>query len=442
MYSLESKTEGWIAGLQLTALSMQGRDDVSKFIQDLKGDNRYIMDYLLEEVLKIQSDEVNGFLLKTSILKQMSAPLCNALLNRNDSQLMLETLEQNNMFVIPLDNDRNWYRYHHLFADLLKQRLQLQDKEAITELHNKACKWFEQHAMFDFAIEHALAIAYNSKGYGLNSYEAFQKAYEYAINSGNVYLISTLILRMADIEQQQGHYRSAYEKCSEVLTLMREKGYEEITKLDWTYVIIYVTMAFTEYMWAEIDKAYENIKVLHSLCKGESDIMLKISVIMIYSSVLYERGDIQGCENEMREADQILKKNKVPPYFSNMFIAMKLSFMIKLKQFDKANKFIMDSHLAIENEISFANETAYMVFARKLLAEYKFTEAETVLSKLYTIINIGKRTEQPSTKSISQSGFHITQGSGPPIWKQKQPFMDDLLDSLRWSECSVLCRRF
>jgi LuxR family maltose regulon positive regulatory protein len=155
VYSLESKTEGWIAGLQLSALSMHGREDISGFIKDLKGDNRYIMDYLMEEVLKNQTDEIKEFLLQTSILEQMSAPLCNAVLNKNDSQLILETLEKNNMFVIPLDEERTWYRYHHLFAELLKQRLQMRDKEAVKELHNKACIWFEQHLMFDFAIGHA-----------------------------------------------------------------------------------------------------------------------------------------------------------------------------------------------------------------------------------------------------------------------------------------------
>jgi LuxR family transcriptional regulator, maltose regulon positive regulatory protein len=122
VYSLETKTEGWIAGLQLTALSMQGREDISEFIQDLKGDNRYIMDYLMEEVLKIQTDDIKEFLVQTSILAQMSAPLCNAVLNRNDSQFVLEKLDKNNMFVLPLDDERNWYRYHHLFAALLKQR--------------------------------------------------------------------------------------------------------------------------------------------------------------------------------------------------------------------------------------------------------------------------------------------------------------------------------
>jgi LuxR family transcriptional regulator, maltose regulon positive regulatory protein len=158
IYSLETKTEGWIAGLQLTALSMQGRDNLSEFIQFLKGDNRYIMDYLIEEVLKIQTEEIKEFLLQTSILEQMSAPLCNQILNRNDSQLILETLEKNNMFVIPLDNERKWFRYHHLFAQLLKQRLQLSGKDAVNSLHDKASHWFWENKMPVLAIEHALEI--------------------------------------------------------------------------------------------------------------------------------------------------------------------------------------------------------------------------------------------------------------------------------------------
>ena len=158
VYSLESKTEGWVAGLQLTALSMSGREDISAYIKDLKGDNRYIMDYLMEEVLKIQTDEIKEFLLQTSILEQLSAPLCNAVLNRSDSQLILETLERNNMFLIPLDSERNWYRYHHLFADLLKQRLLLNSDSQPEKLHNKACDWFEQNGMYESALKNALKI--------------------------------------------------------------------------------------------------------------------------------------------------------------------------------------------------------------------------------------------------------------------------------------------
>jgi LuxR family maltose regulon positive regulatory protein len=365
VYSLETITEGWIAGLQLTALSIRGREDISRFIRDLKGDNRYILDYLMEEVLKIQTDDIREFLIQTSVLEQMSAPLCNKVLNRNDSGLILETLDKNNMFIVPLDDERHWYRYHHLFADLLKQRLQQKDQMLIIDIHDKACDWFEQNNMVDLAIEHALEIKNYEKGnqllgeivesmwenglhaailkygdlipdeliknnpefclyyawilisagkleqakpyltsaeniitnrltdknisgenidynknllgrifvafaylnsnkehperiieycekamenlkgdnplwfswiwfsYGIAYYsggdiqesnKAFKNAWEYGKKSGNLYLISTIAFRVADIEQQLGHYKSAYKKCSDLLTFMKERG--------------------------------------------------------------------------------------------------------------------------------------------------------------------------------------------------------------------------
>ncbi|MFT2011093.1 LuxR C-terminal-related transcriptional regulator [Pontibacter sp. 13R65] len=156
--SLAGKTEGWIAGLQLVALSLRGNENSAAFIQNLKGDNRYIMDYLIEEVLKIQEPEIKDFLLKTSHLKQLSAPLCNAVLERQDSQMILERLERNNMFIVSLDAERKWYRYHHLFADLLKQRLFSTDKSTITQLHIKASAWFHESKLHSLAIGHLLHI--------------------------------------------------------------------------------------------------------------------------------------------------------------------------------------------------------------------------------------------------------------------------------------------
>ena len=156
--SLTHKTEGWIAGLQLIALSLQGREDSAAFIQNFKGNNRYVMDYLIEEVLKIQTPEIKEFLIKTSLLEQLSAPLCNAVLGRDDSQAVLEMLEKNNMFIVSLDAERSWYRYHHLFRDLLRQRLLQKEKTEITRLHSKSSSWFEQNQLLDFAIDHLLQI--------------------------------------------------------------------------------------------------------------------------------------------------------------------------------------------------------------------------------------------------------------------------------------------
>ncbi len=158
VHSLKIKTEGWIAGLQLAAISMQGSEDIPGFIHDLKGDNRYIMDYLIEEVLKTQTEDTREFLLQTSVLEQMSAPLCNAVLNRNDSQLILETLERDNMFVVPLDENRTWYRYHHLFAGLLKQRFLQFDQKKIEDIHKRASVWFEENLLHELALDHVLEI--------------------------------------------------------------------------------------------------------------------------------------------------------------------------------------------------------------------------------------------------------------------------------------------
>jgi len=153
---LESRTEGWIAGLQLAALSMQGRKDIPEFIKTFAGDDRHVVDYLAEEVLNLQSEHVQNFLLQTSILNRLSGPLCDFVTNTKDSQEILNELEKANLFIIPLDNKRYWYRYHHLFADLLQQRLHQTHRDRMHELHKRASEWYEQNAFGEEAIEHAL----------------------------------------------------------------------------------------------------------------------------------------------------------------------------------------------------------------------------------------------------------------------------------------------
>ena len=128
MYTrLGERTEGWITGLQLAAVAMQGlrqREQIAHFIHSFGGSHRYVIDYLIDEVLDQQTPEIYEFLLQTSILDRMTASLCNAVTGRDDSRATLEWLETANLFLIPLDGERRWYRYHHLFAELLRQRLQ------------------------------------------------------------------------------------------------------------------------------------------------------------------------------------------------------------------------------------------------------------------------------------------------------------------------------
>jgi LuxR family maltose regulon positive regulatory protein len=155
--TLEGRTEGWIAALQLAALSMQGRDDLAAFIVGFAGDDRYIVDYLVEEVLGRQSVEVRDFLLQTSVLGRLSGPLCDAVTGRSGSKSALEALERGNLFLVPLDDRRQWYRYHHLFADVLRAHLVADHGDEVPELHRRASAWFEQNAEPSEAIRHALA---------------------------------------------------------------------------------------------------------------------------------------------------------------------------------------------------------------------------------------------------------------------------------------------
>jgi len=155
--ALDERAEGWIAGLQMAALSMRGRDDVDGFIRAFAGTHRFIMDYLLEEVLAREPEEVQAFLLQTSILGRLSGPLCDAVTGARGSQQMLEGLERRNLFVVPLDDDRRWYRYHHLFADLLQARLYQSGPEVAAQRFSRAAAWCEREGLIAEAVAYALA---------------------------------------------------------------------------------------------------------------------------------------------------------------------------------------------------------------------------------------------------------------------------------------------
>ncbi|MEZ4735049.1 MAG: LuxR C-terminal-related transcriptional regulator [Caldilineaceae bacterium] len=154
---LETRTEGWIAGLQLAALSMQERSDVAGFIQSFSGSHRHVFSYLIEEVLNQRPAGTLDFLLQTAILERFNADLCNAVTGRSDSQTMLDKIEQANLFLIPLDDERRWFRYHHLFAEVLQHRLQPNATDDLPTLHLRASIWFEAAELPDEAIQHALA---------------------------------------------------------------------------------------------------------------------------------------------------------------------------------------------------------------------------------------------------------------------------------------------
>jgi len=532
--ALEAKTEGWIAGLQLTALSLQGRADISDYIQDLKADNRYIMDYLMEEVLKIQSDDIEEFLLQTSILEQMSAPLCNAVLSRTDSQSILETLERNNMFLIPLDTERTWFRYHHLFAELLKQRLHLRDKAAVHELHNKAGEWFYTNSMPLLAVEHALktenfeksiqilgeiaetiwknghyaailkygdllldeiiktnsdfclyyswilimagkiekaepflvsaelntvkiihdknsskkVVQYSKLQFGKisvafaylysiranpdktsayckaalenlseddplwfswgwyssgiaetvnenfnDSIEAYEKALAYGKKSGNIYLMSTIVYNLASLEVRMGLYTSAYKRCSDLVTLMKESGYLQISKIESTYAPLYSLMAGIETMRTDFEKALANIKTAYSLSKENPNSSYKVIMLSVYWLISIGRRDNAGIVKLKNEIEEIIRQNTISPSARAIYVAMKGHLLIEHNEFEKARNFFLENGLGTERKISYSEDRGYFAYALLLILELKFNEAEKILGELQTMAQDSRRIE-------------------------------------------------
>jgi LuxR family transcriptional regulator, maltose regulon positive regulatory protein len=161
--ALEDRTEGWIAGLQLAALALQGpmsrqgQDEVSGFIRTFAGDHRYIVDYLVEEVLQRQPEPIRNFLIQTAILDQLNGAVCEAVTGEAGGSARLEALERGNFFIVPLDDKRQWYRYHHLFAEVLRARLRAEQPELVLVLHGRASEWYAQNGFVGEAIRHALA---------------------------------------------------------------------------------------------------------------------------------------------------------------------------------------------------------------------------------------------------------------------------------------------
>ena len=274
--ALETRTEGWIAGLQLAALSMQGLDDTAGFIHSFTGSNRMILDYLIEEVLTQQSKDIQTFLLQTAILNRLNGSLCDALTEQEDGQANLEMLERANLFIVPLDDERRWYRYHHLFADLLQQRLKQSKSDQLHELHRRASNWYDQQGFRTEAIDHALHCA----------------DYERAIE-------------LIDADEE-GNYEGV-----SLLTLQR--WFAAIPdKFIATHPQMLLMKAWTQFNSGQIDDAEQNLLDVAQLLENADHLansewaMLSGRVLAIRSFIASLCGDSAGCAHLARQALDML----------------------------------------------------------------------------------------------------------------------------------------
>jgi len=203
--ALEARTEGWITGLQLAALALQGSlsmqghasRDTSRFIQSFNGSHRFVLDYLVEEVLQRQPEHIRSFLLQTAILERLSGPLCDAVTGQKDGKETLETLERGNLFIVPLDDQRQWYRYHHLFTEVLLAHALEEQPDQIPLLHKRASAWYEQNNLPTEAIRHALAARDFERAAGLieKTYPAMDASFQHAAWLGCVRKLPDEIVR-------------------------------------------------------------------------------------------------------------------------------------------------------------------------------------------------------------------------------------------------------
>ncbi len=516
--NLESKTEGWIAGLQLTGISLQGKEDIGDFVEKLKGDNRYIMDYLIEEVLQQQPPVLRDFLLFTSILKRFDASLCNFVLDINNAQEIIENLERNNMFVVPLDNERKWYRYHHLFEQLLLNRFAGKNDESVT-LHERASNWYENKNMLEDAIQHSLEIkdykrslkllnkiSYNLWAKGRHSsliryssllpddeiytnpefslyyswvlmhsgqgpkavpylnkaeieiekeltnlpkskellklkgriavaqaylqtttgnyaniekysniamkyiseenplwyswacfstglkgmvqnnlpeaIQSFKVAIDYGKQSGNIYLVSTIALRLAFCEQGLGHYESSFQNCTALLDYIKEEGYSELTKVDWIYSGLYTTLSMIHYMRGDYEKAEECIVIGHELSLKGSNIMSRFFGLFILSLVYHGKNDWKKCLTRLKELEELMSENTLSPHQTMLYQAWKGHILVKTEEPQKVNAFFLKNNITSDAEINFMNENTFIPYVHYLIAIGNITEAEKKLGKI------------------------------------------------------------
>ena len=213
--ALDARTEGWIAGLQLAALSMYGREDSASFIKSFTGSHRFVLDYLAEEVLQRQPEPIRNFLLQTSILDRFCAALCNTVTERQDGKEMLDVLERSNLFLILLDDKRQWYRYHRLFADVLQAHLRDAQPDRVTDIHSRASAWYEQNDLRADAIRHALAAKEFSRAANLIelAFPAMSRERQFATLLGWLKLLPDEVVRVRPVLCYEYAFSSMY--CGE-----------------------------------------------------------------------------------------------------------------------------------------------------------------------------------------------------------------------------------
>jgi LuxR family maltose regulon positive regulatory protein len=259
-------------------------------------------------------------------------------------------------------------------------------KTAMENLSEDDPLWFSW-AWFSYGV------SYFTMGKLIEGSKAFDNALEYGKKSGNIYLISSIVIRMAENEQQLGHYKAAYKKCIHLLTYIKERGYAQIARAEWTFAALYLIMGITESMWANMDKAFDNIQIAYNLSRDVKDIYMKIMISISYSSLLSMHGDSEA-EKRMNELDDIIKQNEIPPFLISMYITWKVYYLLEQNKIEEAGNIFTEYGIGLDKKKTHIYEMCNVSYTRFLLAQGKVDEAEVLISELYATVSEGQRIER------------------------------------------------
>jgi LuxR family maltose regulon positive regulatory protein len=310
--ALDKRTEGWITGLQLAALSMQGHQDTSRFIQSFTGSHRFVLDYLVEEVLQRQPEHIRNFLMQTAILDRLSGPLCDSVTGQKDGRGILETLERDNLFVIPLDDQRQWYRYHHLFAEVLHAHAQEEGPGQIPLLHKRASAWYEQNNLPAEAIRHALTARDFERAAGLieKTYPAMDTSFQSVAWLGWVRTLPDEVVRArpvlsvdyARVLMENGEFVSGKSWLQEAEQQLEGSAEGMIVEDETQFRILPVMIALAHSLYAQtqgdIGGTVKYAELALALSPDENSYSHAMAAVTL-GTAYWERGDLDGAQRAL-----------------------------------------------------------------------------------------------------------------------------------------------
>jgi LuxR family transcriptional regulator, maltose regulon positive regulatory protein len=394
--ALETRTEGWIAGLQMAAISMQGRPDAASFIRSFTGSHRFVLDYLLEEVLQRQPAEIQLFLLHTSILERLCGPLCESVLGTppGSGQSTLDELERANLFLVPLDNERRWYRYHHLFGELLRQRLG--NPMELSEYHLRATTWYESNDDLAQAFQHALAAGDFERAARIaeDAWQEMERGFQSAVWLGWTKKLPAAVIcsrprlcvqlgqafsDAGEVEMSETHLQNAER------ALVGQNDQAEMRSLPGNIALIRANNAQIQGDLAGTVKFAElSLQLIH-----EDDVYLRAQAIITLEFIHWNNGNLEGSLQGMYAWIANMQKlgNQMYAIASVFAVADMLVILGRLGEAEKTLLQTIQEAAALGREAE--SVTAHHHLALAMLAHEKGND-EVATEHLLTAVQLGK----------------------------------------------------